>query len=625
MSNTGIGIESIADKIEQKLNEEDEENEETFDDWFKSYINLVESMNNDGVVTDNNNNNSNDNVNSNNNNVVDYNNDNSNSNDIINDNNDNVNVNDSNDNNNDNVNVNDSNDNNNDNVNVNDSNDNNNDDVNVNDSNDNNNDDVNVNDNNDDVNVNDNNDNDNDDVNVNDNNDNDNDNSNDIVNVNDSNINNDIVNDNVNSNNDVIEILNKISNNTKVSSVINVNNAHDSESTSFKSSSSGTIEVTKENIREPTEKEIIENITKSKNKLINDINAQVESIEQAGDYKKIKTDKYLPDSDLYGVYYQYVIGKLFVPLNCGLKLDTNEYINNTTVFKYNAFDTPNMSMQHTIPEKVIYLKKLNQIFNHEFINNKSGDFHFNDLDKQIVKFLYKYKDYGTTKIEYGIIKSLMGKLIISLNTSCELALRDNTKSTLNTEFKQAVIRDIECMKYIQSTDGKLYSSWKTYLNSLFSLDSDKLIYVHNNYKSLNNKLKIAYDSDFLTENLLANMLKCYLPSIAINYFYVIKSIYLIARLLSIYIQEKKYMKDNEFKEFDDIVNDIYTIGTIGTILYENKVFILKQIPRSLPRYDKQISEQTQMYILNHLLTGGQYYILKMLEESLPVVASLLNQ
>ena len=591
---TGISIESIADKIEKKLNEEDEENEETFDDWFKSYINLVESMNNDEVVTDNN-----DNVN-------------------VNDNNDNVNVN----NNNDNVNVNDDDNNNNDN----DDDNNNNDNVNVNDDDNNNNDNVNVNDDNND-NVNDSNDN----VNVNNNNNNDNDNSNDNVNVNDnndnSNSNNIVIDNNDNNiNNDVIEILNKINNNTKVSSVMNVNNnSHNSESTSFKTCSSGSIEVTKEKIKEPTEKEIIENITKSKNKLINDINAQVENIEQSGNYKKIKTDKYLSDADLYNVYYQYIIGKLFVPLNCGLKLDTNEYINNTTVFKYNAFDTPNMSMQHTIPEKVIYIKKLNQIFNHEFINNKSGDFHFNDLDKQIVKFLYKYKDYGTTKIEYGIIKSLMGKLIISLNTSCELALRDNTKSTLNTEFKQAVIRDIECMKYIQSTDGKTYASWKTFLNSLFSLDSDKLIYVHNNYKSLNNKLKTAYDSDFLTENLLANMLKCYLPSIAINYFYVIKSIYLIVRLLSIYIQEKKYIKDNDFKEFDDIVNDIYTIGTIGTILYENKVFILKQIPRSLPRYDKQISEQTQMYILNHLLTGGQYYILKMLEESLPVVASLLNQ
>ena len=43
MSNTNIGIENIADKIEKKLNEEDEENEETFDDWFKSYINLVET------------------------------------------------------------------------------------------------------------------------------------------------------------------------------------------------------------------------------------------------------------------------------------------------------------------------------------------------------------------------------------------------------------------------------------------------------------------------------------------------------------------------------------------------------------------------------------------------------
>ena len=591
MSDTvaGIGIESIADKIEKKLNEEDEENEETFDDWFKSYINLVESMNNDETVTDINNEND-----GNINDIVNDNNEKSNNNDTVNDNNEKSNNNDIvNDNNNEKSNNNDT---------VNSNNENDNNDI----TNTNNNDTMNDTDN---TNNND---------TMNDNNTNNNDT------MNDNNTNNDTTNSNIN--NYVIEMLNKINNNTKISSVINVNNnIHNSESTSFKTCSSGSIEVTKEKTREPTEKEIIENIIESKNKLINDINAQVENIEQAGDYKKIKTHKYLPDADLYGVYYQYVIGKLFVPLNCGLKLDTNEYINNTTIFKYNAFDTPNMSMQHTIPEKVVYIKKLNQIFDHEFINNKIGDFHFNDLDKQIVTFLYKYKNYGTTKIEYGIIKSLMGKLIISLNTSCELALRDNTKPTLNTEFKQAVIRDIECMKYIQSTDGKLYTSWKTFLNSLFSLDSDKLIYVHNNYKSLNNKLKTAYDSDFLTENLLANMLKCYLPSIAINYFYVIKSIYLIARLLSIYIQEKKYMKNNAFKEFDDIVNDIYTIGTIGTILYENKVFILKQIPRSLPRYDKQISEQTQMYILNHLLTGGQYYILKMLEESLPVVASLLNQ
>ena len=87
------------------------------------------------------------------------------------------------------------------------------------------------------------------------------------------------------------------------------------------------------------------------------------------------------------------------------------------------------------------------------------------------------------------------------------------------------------------------------------------------------------------------------------------------------IQNKLYLN----KEFSEVVNDIYTIAVSGVIIYENKSFIFKQTPRSLPKYDKEITEQTKMYILNHLLTGGQYYILKMFEESLPIVASLLTQ
>ena len=377
------------------------------------------------------------------------------------------------------------------------------------------------------------------------------------------------------------------------------------------------------NSKQPTDKEIIENIEKSKNKLINDINEQVKEMELNGNCKHIDPNTYNTNAKLFNVFYQYIIGKLFVPRNCVLTLDINEYINNTTVFKYNAFDAPNTSMQHPIPEKIIFLTKLNNIFNFQFVNSASGDFHFNDLDKQVTTFLYKYKDYGTTRLEYGIIKSLMGKLIIALNTSCELALRDNTKPRLSTEFKQAIIRDIECMKYIQSPDGKLYTSWKTFLNSLLSIGSDNLIYVHDNYPSLNTKLKTAYDNDFLTENLLANMLKCYLPSVAINYFYVIKSVYIVSRLLSIYIQEKLYITTSKKKSFEEIVNDIYAIATVGAIMYENKSYIFKQMTRTLPRYDKEITENTKMYILNHLLTGGQYYILKMFEESLPVVASLL--
>ena len=83
------------------------------------------------------------------------------------------------------------------------------------------------------------------------------------------------------------------------------------------------------------------------------------------------------------------------------------------------------------------------------------------------------------------------------------------------------------------------------------------------------------------------------------------------------------IKSGKKKEFEKIVNEIYTIGVSGAIMYENKSYIFMQMPRSLPKYDREITEETKMYILNHLLTGGQYYILKMFEESLPIVASLL--
>ena len=376
---------------------------------------------------------------------------------------------------------------------------------------------------------------------------------------------------------------------------------------------------------EPTEKEVAENIAKSKTNLINDINEQVQQMEKDGNARHIDASAYTVGSELANVFYQYILGKLFVPRNRVMTLDINDYINNTTIFKYNSFDAPNTAMQHSIPEKVIFMSKLNELFDYQFVKPQSGEFHFNDLDKQVTKFLFNYKDYGTTKLEYGIIKSLLGKLIISLNTSCELALRDNTRARINTEFKQAIIGDIECMKFIQGNEGKLYNSWKTFLNTLLSVGSDNLIYVHDNYTALNAKLKLAYENDFLTENLLANMLKCYLPSVAINYFYVIKSIYIISRLLSIYIQNKLFIdkKTGKKKDMDVLVNEIYTIAVAGVIMYENKSFIFKQIPRSLPKYEKEITEQTKMYILNHLITGGQYYILKMFEESLPIVASLL--
>ena len=313
----------------------------------------------------------------------------------------------------------------------------------------------------------------------------------------------------------------------------------------------------------------------------------------------------------------YLLGLLLIPQRNLHRLTMNEYINAVTTFKYDSYDSPNVAIEHSIPEKVVITTRLNTIFSHEFIDPAKGNFHFSDLDKQLLTFLHKHRNLGTIKLEYTMVKAFLCKLIIALNTSCELALRDNTKPTIGTDFKQAILPDIETMKKLQSNIGKTFKSWTTFLNTLLSIDSDNTIYVHNNNASLNDKLSLAFNNDFLTEHLLGNMLKCYLPSVAVDYFYAIKAIYIISRLTSVYIQKHLYFN----KSLNAIVQDLYVIGASGIISYENKSFIFKQMPRTLPSYKNAITENTKMYILNHFFTGGQYYLLKMVERSIPVLVN----
>ena len=378
----------------------------------------------------------------------------------------------------------------------------------------------------------------------------------------------------------------------------------------------GKIEIGTTKSEKLTDEQLEKKLHNSAAKLISDIQTQVQEMEENGNCKKLDVIDYTPGSEKYNIFKHFVLDNLFVPKRCTTRFNLNEYISSITTFSYNCFDSPNVSMQHPIPEKVIFMEKMNKIFNHKFVNNQGGEFHFADLDIQLLEFISSHKNLGTLGFEYKFIKSSLGKLILNLNTDVELALRD-VRPTLNSTFKQVVIKDIQSMKHIQSENGKTFVSWKSFLDGLFGIGADKLIYVHDNYRNLNVKLEKAYSTDFLVENLCANMLKCYLPSIALNYFYAIKSIYIIARLVSIYIQLELFKN----KTVEQVMNDLFAITVAGTITYENKSFIYKQTSRTLPTYNNELSNETKLYILNHLLTGGQYFILKMIEESIPVIAS----
>ena len=358
-----------------------------------------------------------------------------------------------------------------------------------------------------------------------------------------------------------------------------------------------------------------------KERVLMDIRSQVEQLQNSSDIRKVDPSKYVSDAALFNTYYSYVMGNVIIPQRHAMRLPLNEYINNTTIFKYNCFDSPNLSMGIQIPEKIIYMDKLNKIFGYDFIDTTQNDFHFADTDLQLVKFLFDNRHIQTTKLEYTLIKSMIGKLIINLNTDVELALRDERTVRLDSNFRQCISKDMQLMKHIQVGDGKTAKSWRVLTNAMLSLDGDTDIYVHNGMSQLNQKLLQAYDKDFLCESLIGSMLKCYLPSVAINYFYVLKGIYLVARFMSIYMMKNLF----EGKTVEQICDDLSVIGNIAAIIYENLAFVYKMIPRTLPTFKHELSKETHMYITNHLLVGGQYYILKMFVECIPSLNIIMKK
>jgi hypothetical protein len=168
------------------------------------------------------------------------------------------------------------------------------------------------------------------------------------------------------------------------------------------------------------------------------------------------------------------------------------------------------------------------------------------------------------------------------------------------------------MSQMQHEKGKTFLSWCSFKDILLDFKQDGRIYKHNNNNTLNDLIKKISHANFSFEGLLASALKCYTPSIALDYFYALKSIYILGRLISIYVQSTKKIS----------VVDLYHIASSVLISYENKFHILSQVPRAVPKYEKGLSEETQAYFINHLITGPQYMLLKMIEKCLPIIAEI---
>ena len=323
-------------------------------------------------------------------------------------------------------------------------------------------------------------------------------------------------------------------------------------------------------------------------------------------------------------YYNYILSGLLIPTTqLGRTLHINNFIRDITSYSsFDCFASPNLSFEYSPAERIYIMTRLNTLFDFQFMNVTNLDnITFENISSNISKFLSNYSNQQSIRIEHQIIKAFINKLIIALNTEEELAFRDNS-IRIDKQFQLAIANDLREIKSILSTDqnNKITKSWNVFIEAFLSLGNEVQIFKFKDYADLNNKLRAANKTDFLYENLLGNMLKTYLPSIAYNYFSVIKIMYMLARFIGVYISNKIYSNRGS----EEIARDLKVIAASCVITYENKNYIFKQMARTLPRYSKPLSEQGQMYITNHMIVGGQYYLLKYVEESISIIEVLLR-
>ena len=147
------------------------------------------------------------------------------------------------------------------------------------------------------------------------------------------------------------------------------------------------------------------------------------------------------------------------------------------------------------------------------------------------------------------------------------------------------------------------------------------LYAYKDAATLNSHLASAYQQKFEIETLLANILKTYSRSIALNYFYSIKSMYILCRLFGIYLAKRLFVG----KSLEAVMSDLKIIANAAVGVYETTGYVLKSIPRAVPSIDGEddMTTQCQTYFLSHLIIGPQYYLLKHFEYVFPALANEL--
>lgn len=373
----------------------------------------------------------------------------------------------------------------------------------------------------------------------------------------------------------------------------------------------------------PEKIEMINDKTKNKKEIERILSDQTKEIKKKAE-KIENNDEYKLDIDYVLNNEKFFLSFFNYSLNFDNDMNITQIVHDWTNFNYLPYGELKTNYIKNPGERLVIIDKLSKIFSYNFMNTMTNkNYRFDTLNFEICKFIgnLQKSEKEVTNFEYRFIKNILGKLLICLLSSVDRAFSKDSVQ-INIVFKKAVSCYLKELSYLLKDDNRITYSWNIFEKHLFMSKFDSEIFKYKNAEDLREKLTECYndDSEFLIEQLIANTLKCYIPTIAFSYFSVIKNVYLISRLLSVYVNKKLYLG----KDRDEIMNDLYIISSALTIEYEINFLANINIRCSPTCRNNELSKQTEVYYINHLIAGPQYFILKQLELSLPTLYKTFN-
>lgn len=212
-------------------------------------------------------------------------------------------------------------------------------------------------------------------------------------------------------------------------------------------------------------------------------------------------------------------------------------------------------------------------------------------------------NFEMSGIEHRLYNTFFGKLILSMFSSTEKVFVQN-KPCITTDYFEIINNINTEMKNMLKSNIYIKKSWFIFYDKLID---GKTYYKYTNYNDLSDRLKDCYDNKFPIEILLADCIKQLIPSVSLNYLNIVKYIYILGRLIVIYI--------NTYTTID--MKDLIIICRAVSSLYESYYYSISMIPRGMPKFIENCSEEFKLYYISHAITGPEYYLFKQLEYSIP--------